>query len=508
MFNMKKATTLALCAAMLLSAATLFACGEKDPANTNGADSGQDASSVSTSDSADQTEPEHVDKFTPLEQKFEGEFNLLVSGKAGDCNVEFKDFSALEAGYEKTQLEEAVYRKNAAVEELYGIKLNVIEDMGGSNQAYQKLLTAATAGSDDYDAAIIAAYDAIPLATADALYELGSIEALNLNNSWWDQRANTELTIHGAIFFTTGDITVWDDMQQNVVGFNKQVKADHNIEDDFYQVVADGEWTLEALATYAKQVTEDLNQDGVYNMSDKFGIITWDDSTYAVFGGAGEKVVTVGNDGELSLTLTGSERIVDVMTTYTNICFGGDAINYQRYTSVEAINMFSSNRALFFLGRPQSLDNYRDMETDYGILPYPKYNADQEEYYTTPSPYHMTFACVPMMTGDPEKSGAVLEALAYYGKEYMTGAYYDTTLTGQYFRDEDSVATLELMAETRSYDIGFYIQPANINKELIFLFRKGSTDFVSTFDSYKSAAQTALAEVNEKYKEAADVWAQ
>ena len=170
--------------------------------------------------------------------------------------------------------------------------------------------------------------------------------------------------------------------------------------------------------------------------------------------------------------------------------------------------MFSSNRALFFLGRLQSLDNYRDMETDYGILPYPKYNADQEEYYTTPSPYHMTFACVPMMTGDPEKSGAVLEALAYYGKEYMTGAYYDTTLTGQYFRDEDSVATLELMAETRSYDIGFYIQPANINKELIFLFRKGSTDFVSTFDSYKSAAQTALAEVNEKYKEAADVWAQ
>jgi len=32
---------------MLLSATTLFACGEKDPANTNGADSGQDASSVS-----------------------------------------------------------------------------------------------------------------------------------------------------------------------------------------------------------------------------------------------------------------------------------------------------------------------------------------------------------------------------------------------------------------------------------------------------------------------------
>ncbi len=506
MFNMKKAITLALCAAMLLSTMALFACGEKEPVNTSGSDPVSDTTPASTEDTTEATDP--VDVFTPVEQKYEGDFNLLVSGKASDCNVEFKDFSALDEGYEKTQLEEAVYRKNAAVEELYGIHLNVIEDMGGSNQGYQKLLTAATAGSSDYDAAIIAAYDAIPLATADALYELGSIESLHLNNSWWDQRANGDLKIHDVLFFATGDITVWDDMQQNVVGFNKQVKADHNIEDDFYEVVADGKWTLEALATYAKEVTEDLNQDGKYDMTDKFGIITWDDSTYAVFGGSGEKVVTVGDDGELSLTLTGSERIVDVMTKYTNICFGGDAINYQRYTSKEAITMFSTNRALFFLGRLQSLDNYRDMETDYGILPYPKYDADQEEYYSMPSPYHMTFVCVPVMAGDPEKSGAVLEALAYYGKEYMTGAYYDTTLTGQYFRDENSVATLELMAATRTYDIGFYVQPGNINKELIFLFRKGSTDFVSTFDSYKDAATAALAQVNEKYKEAAEVWAQ
>ena len=430
---------------------------------------------------------------------------MLVSGKDPNSNVDFKDFSNIDAS-ERSTLDEAVYKKNAAVEELYGIDIELVEDMGGSNTGLTKIYTSVMSGTADYDAAVIGAYDAVPLATSDSLYELSNLPGINLDNSWWDQKANSDLAISGCIFYTTGDISFWDDMQQHVIGFNKQVKKDLNIEDDFYEIVADGAWTHEALASYAKLATEDLNSDGSMDMSDKFGIITWDDSVYAIFGGSGEKVVTVDKSGNMNLTLTGSERIVDVLSSYTDICFGGDAINYQRYTAQEAITMFSTNRALFFLGRLQSLDNYRDMETDYGILPYPKYDAAQEDYHTAASPYHMTFICAPASIDNPEMTGNVLEALSYYGKEYTTPAYYEKTLTGQYFRDEDSMETLELMAATRAYDLGLYVQPGDINKELIFLFREGSKNFASTFDSKKSAAEASLTEIGEAYAKAAAQW--
>ncbi|MBQ9429886.1 MAG: extracellular solute-binding protein [Clostridia bacterium] len=445
------------------------------------------------------------EEFTPTGENYGGDFVVLIGGKAGGDNVRHYGFAETDAD-SRTSLDEAVYRRNKAVEELYGVKLTSIEDAGSDSQVYNKLMMAATAGDSEYDLVQVAAYDAVPLAIANCLYELGSIKTLDLTKSWWDQKVNEQLVIDGLTFFTTGDISYWDDMQQNVIAFNKQVKRDLNIEDDFYTVLREGEWTLDKMAEYAKVATEDLNADGVYDMRDKFGIITWDDTVYAIFNAGGERVVRTDENGKLKLTITGSERAIDVLSKYTDICFGGDAINYQRYTANEAIEMFSTDRALFFFGRLQSLDHYRDMETDYGILPYPKYEASQKNYETVASPYHMAFFCVPYCVSDPAKSGAVADALAYYGKTTVTGAYYDKTLTGQYFRDEDSVYTLELMAQTRAYDLGFYLQPGNINKELIYLFRKGSKDFASAFAAKKNAAESALASYETAFELAKETW--
>ena len=118
----------------------------------------------------------------------------------------------------------------------------------------------------------------------------------------------------------------------------------------------------------------------------------------------------------------------------------------------------------------------------------------------------MTLFTVPLTAADAERSGAVLNALAYHGKQLLTGAYYDKTLTGQYFRDEDSLSTLERMAATRAYDLGLYIQPANINKQLIYMFREGSKDFASTFAGYEDAAKTALAQTDTAFSLAAQTW--
>ncbi len=479
-------------AAALLMLLPLASCGQKETPDQTSASDTESAETTTTS--------------APL--SFEGvdfggrEFHILLTANGPDT---VNDFETSEMIGET--LSNAVEKRKAQVEEAVGVSLITKTIFKYGNHGYNELYAGYTAGDTDYDAAVVAAYDVVPLAYTNALYNLYDLDKLDISNPWWDARATEELTVMGQMYFTTGDITFWDDMMQYCVAFNKEMWKNYNRNDIFgyspYELVERGEWTYEAMATLAKGVTEDIDNSGTYDMSDRYGILTWDDTVYGVLNSAGQKVITRDENGRLALSLTeGNETAIDALTKYTDICFGGDAVNYQRFSGGEN-DMFIEDRALFFLTRLSVLSNYRDKETDYGILPFPKYSADQDRYYTTPSPYHMNFVCVPSVCEDPDMSAAVLEALGYYGRETVTPAYYEATLTGQYFRDEESEKMLSLLAESRCYDIGFYVQPDNINKELIYLFRPGNYTFASTFASHYTAASKRIEQINLMFEQIA-----
>lgn len=493
-----KITEKAICALLTV----IFACGAFAGCAQGG---GQTAGTGETTAETTTEEPAVTEKTAPVLPagvRYDGqEFVILNSGKSSSQQSEFS--------YTDTEqvLDNAIYRKNTALEEKYGITFTVIEDTGTANTGYNRMYAAYTSGSRDYDMAMISAYDVVPLAYNNCLYDLNSVPYLDPTAPWWDQAAYNELNIKGVLFFTTGDISVWDDMQQYCVAFNKTILKTVSPDYDIYEVMRSGKWTMDEMNSLAALVTDDLDGNGIWDMKDKYGILTWDDTVYGVLGSSGEKVVTYNRaTDELELTITGNERVVDVMSKYTDICFSGNAINYQRFTSQEAIQMFQEDRTLFFLCRAQSLDAYRDKTTDYGILPFPKYQEIQDRYYTTISPFHLTFLCVLNLDDNIERTGIILEDAAYQSMNTLTPAYYEKTLKGTYIRDDESLETLEILAATRIYDIGYYTQPANINKQLIYLFREGSKNFASTFDSLKSAAEEALSQINRSYTAAAAEW--
>ena len=143
----KRTISLILAAALL--AGGLAACGEK-PAPVTSADT-----TVTTEATTEAPE------FTPVDADYSGEFTMLLSGNC-NTNVAFKSFEDSDMA-ERSSLDEAVYRRMKTVEELYGVTFNYIEDYGTSGSAKNKLMVAATAGDTDYDAAVIAAYDACRL---------------------------------------------------------------------------------------------------------------------------------------------------------------------------------------------------------------------------------------------------------------------------------------------------------------------------------------------------------
>ena len=440
------------------------------------------------------------DKYEPSGTDYNGaDFVVLVSNKdSAVVNMfEYKED-------DRTVLNSAIHRKNESVKADYNVSFSFEFDQVAKNGA-TNMLKAYQSDSLDYHLSYISADSVVGLATQGVLYDLNKLDGINLANSWWDQRANIDLSINGQMYFTTGDIDVWDDMQQFIMMFNRSLfteKVDGTTVDDLYSLVEDGKWTYDKFYELGRGVTDDSNGDNKMDHEDTWGMITWDDTIYSVFSSTGAKVVKNENN-TLSLGMIGDERSINCMTEYTEWT-AQNAYNYSRDgNGTKAIKMFQEDRALFFMGRLSSLNHYRDMQSDFGVLPVPKY-TEEDDYYVTVSPYHTSMVCTLSTEAQATMRGEIIESCAYYGAMECTPAYREKMLEGTNIRDEGSLMTLKLCATNRIYDIGFYISPGKIQGQLIILYRKWGTEYASTYEQYRSAAEQDIASVASAYAKLAN----
>ena len=343
------------------------------------------------------------------------------------------------------------------------------------------------------------------LASGGCLRDLNEMPHLDLTKDYWDQRANADLSIGGRMYYTTGDIGVVDNMCTHCMLFNKEMVRQYGF-DDPYELVKDDKWTLETLGTMVRAVGEDANQDGVYDENDVYGLLTWLDNVQAILAGAGERVCKVNDNGELVLTLY-NERVVNLYDDFTALVYDESHVfNYQydRKTADRSpvdvwdknrVNMFNNNQAMFYFTMLTTVPRHRDMETDYGILPYPKYDESQKAYGHGIGVNQTAFICVPEMVTNDARTGFVLEELSYQGKKLLTPAYYEQTLIGQYTRDEESTEMLDIIFSSRVYDVGMYYKIGNYRDSLISYSRTHAS-LSSIYDTALNAANKKIDTIN------------
>ena len=97
---------------------------------------------------------------------------------------------------------------------------------------------------------------------------------------------------------------------------------------------------------------------------------------------------------------------------------------------------------------------FRDSETDFGVIPAPKLNEEQDRYYSTYSPWNLTTYSMPVTLSDQAASGDIFEAMAEFSTYTLTPAYYDITLMYKAVRDEESGPMIELILDSRNFDLG------------------------------------------------------
>lgn len=432
---------------------------------------------------------------------FDGaEFAILVSSN-DEAGVVKNDFEATEMTGDV--INDARFTRNAYIEEKYKVDIvDYPQPAGHNGTALNAIKRSVSAADFAYDAAIMAGYDTCALASTDFLQDLNAINYLDLSKPWWDQKANADLTIKGKMFYTTGDISTADNDATYAIMFNKQLVSDYRLP-DYYSLVKNGTWTIDKFIESVVQVHSDLDGNGEYDTNDLYGALLWDDTVMGMINATGDKCCTVGPDGEILLTLN-TERVVNMLEKYFSVGFDNAVCHtYQRknWDGVAAINMFSNNQALFFLRLLLDVESLRSMETDFGILPYPKYDEAQSEYYNTVGSWHSVFMCVPKVQENLDRTGILLEAIAAESMKVVTPAYYEIALKGKYTRDNESSEMLDIILATRVYDLGWYYQIGTYNEQVMNLLRNFKNDFSSMYKKLEKSALKQLERLNESFAE-------
>ena len=496
---MRKIIALAL---VLILAAALLSCGGENAGDT-GSDVIDAESGPGDADTGTETDagPAKLEPDIPEADYGGYDFTVLISVN-GEIAL-LNDFHAEEETGDTVN--DAIYRRNRFVEGKYNINIVDIamppEDGMDRPQAQKMIKNAIAAGDNTYDAAMISGYGTAALTQGGFLMDLNDMDPIDLKKPWWDQMANRDLMIRNRMFYTTGAISNVVNRAAYAILFNKQMVQDYGL-DNPYALVNENKWTYDKLIEMAVNVTADLNGDGKIEFDDRLGALIWDDTMMGIINSIGERCAVIDSNGEVGLTLF-NERSLKVFDTYMDFVLSDNALTYQRkdWASVQSDAMFGNNQALFFLQIMELVVRLRAMEIDFGVLPYPKLDAAQENYYHTVGSWHSGFICVPAAQENVSRTGAILEALAAESMYTLLPAYYDIALKGKYVRDEESEAMLDLIFATKVFDLGWIYQIGNYNEDIMNQLRNNKKDFASMYEKGLGRAEKNIEKINEAFGE-------
>ncbi|MBQ9716586.1 MAG: hypothetical protein IJV76_01200 [Clostridia bacterium] len=143
-------------------------------------------------------------------------------------------------------------------------------------------------------------------------------------------------------------------------------------------------------------------------------------------------------------------------------------------------NMFLTNKAVFI---PVYLDAARsafaDIEYDYGMLPYPKYDEAQTDYYTH-SRDSISFFAYPITTpeSDYEYLGTIMEALNIESGRTVHPAFYDNALKGRYSMDPNTAKMVDIIMDGITFDFSYQYGESHLF--IPYMFRNCVTNGVNT----------------------------
>ena len=497
----KRALTLLIALLMVLPMFTACSENAADTTETTAADTTTTVETPSADEEivVEEDEPEILPDIPALD--FEGRtFTFLTSG-IGDTNGE--DWETFDVWVEELNgdvINDAVMERNLYLNETYNIQ---IAEYKTSGTTLSEIQTEVKVGTNAFDAAFTHFENGASLAQSGSLHNLYDMPYINLEQPWWDQRGVQDMNLMGGVFLATGDATIVDNDATWVLMFGKQYVEDLQLESP-YELVREDRWTYDAFYGMMEQAAVDMNGDGTLKwQDDKFGFITSDYSSRALMYASGEKLVTQDAQHNL-IPIPSIERLSGVVEIAAKIM--GDKnitflTGYESTTPDNIRSVFEEGRALFYGEVMQCIIRMRESETEFGLVPWPKYDQMQDGYYNLVHTSAGRGVCIPVSQTDYEFVGAIVEAFAAKSMYTVTPAYYDVALTYKYMRDTDSAEMLDIILDSRVYDLGLIANYGSMAGSIAGIITNGTGNLASTWAKSERAFQKMMDKSVEKYAE-------
>lgn len=419
-------------------------------------------------------------------------------------------------GYEFTvfqYLETAASTTTVCVEELNGETLNdviynrtqtvnrrlntdiriILETVDNINT---KLKSAVNAGEDVYDAVWQHSSNMITNFLINKyLLNMDAIASFDFNNPWWNKSAIESISIGPAVYLAFGDISFYLYDFYSILAFNNKIVEDYSLNEP-YELVSAGTWTMDKFKEMVKSASDDLDGDGKMNtQNDLFGFTGRPDSTIYGFLHAAD-VSLFKKDCDNYIVFDGvNQSYFDVLSRYSEI-LGDKTLVYNNFDE-KFITNFPLDRFLFTSCGVGELSALRDMETGYGVVPFPKRDEEQQNYISFVTDQIQPMG-VPITASDAERTGTILENLAAESRRQACDVYFDVMLNYKYVRDEISIEMLRLIynSETR-FEIENMYRWSSIATKVVSSLSGSAEKFISDIEKLTPALLTAIEKTNE-----------
>jgi len=501
---MRSSKVIALCLASLMLILAAVSCDQAPATKTKENVPTQDQGTAPTGE-LDPDSYEYAKSLIP-DVKYDREFRILTTTASTTFNPSTPYYSRNVFAEETLEvpINDNILERNAYLEEKLGIKIVSMQE----TKAAEALRNSAKSQLDTYDVAYVPMKDAATLATEGYLVDLNDVNGIDLTQIWWDQAAIEDLSLDGKLYFTASDGDIVDKQCTWATMFNKNVLTKYSLEEP-YQLVIDGDWTIDKYMEYAKTAGEDLNGDGVKGVTDEWGIVTEYNSIVGFYFGFGGTITTKNDDDIPEFDMIDNTRALEAIEKAFEVVLNDETTirceNMKGKTPdgssewLWASTMFTTDLTLFRSCDINTVERWRNMEADFGIVPMPKLDEDQEEYACGVATAVGTGVCIPTSVGDLDFVGAALEAFTSTSRYTLREGYYETTLGGILARDDQVRIMLDKIFDTRSFDLGYVYDWGGIGYLFKNMGMSGSTNFSSEYDKIIGQAESAREDTLEAF---------
>jgi len=393
-------------------------------------------------------------------------------------------------------LNDAIYKRILDTEDFFNIVVKTREVPEVSQYVTAEIGKEVKSGLNTFDIGLmhcITGPDSVVI--NNYAYNWMKMPNVDFSKKYWNQSVFENYSINGYFPFVVNDFLIPDPC---FLTFNKTIMQDYAINENLYELVKKGKWTLDKFIEIAKKVSADLDGDGEFTEKDLYGYsCTFDTRLSNVMYACDQPILKKEEpDGRYTLGIY-NEKTQNIVEKFYGLLYTGNQTFIDRVGATWlSYDMFADGQVLFCMQPLVRVKVLLGSDVDFGILPYPKYDEKQEKYLSL---NWGGFICAPITISNPEKVGAVVEYLGAKSRETVWPEFYETFMSNKFARDSESIDMLEIIYSDNIYDFGLtYSQYNDFLYLLPRMMEKKTTDLASWYESRANSIQ----KIYDKYYDA------